>query len=163
MNTDASFDKVKNVAQAGIIFRDYKGEMIGGHTRRIPAISPLTAKALAVREALALANNCNMGRVIIELDCQELIRACRNENQIGEIMCIVQDIKSIKRENPNLGLSWTPREGNNVAHLIAVWEVETLSLGTGPASLHRLFLLSSQMTKDKPMCECILIPDLLRL
>lgn len=65
---------------------------MGGHAKKYPAFSPSTAEALAVREALALALNCNMGRTIIETDCQEVVRACRNEIKIGEIMCIVKDI-----------------------------------------------------------------------
>lgn len=73
-----------------------------------------------MREALSLVANCMMGNVIAESDCLELVRACRSEIKLGEISSIIHDIQFFKNENPNIGITWTPRKGNEVAHNIAL-------------------------------------------
>lgn len=119
INTDACFDREKRVAQAGIVIRDENGKLLGGHTKKYPTYSPMMAEALAVREALALALNCNMGKTFIETDCQEVVRACRNEIKVGEIVCIIKDIQSFKLVDPAIGLTWVSREGNQATHHVA--------------------------------------------
>lgn len=87
------------------MFRDEEGNVLGGHTSRYAAISPILAKALALREALTLVSNCNMGRTSVESDCQDLVKACRCDVKRGEIISIVKDIKYVLNHNLEIGIT----------------------------------------------------------
>lgn len=97
-----------------------------GLTRIFPVCSPLTAEALAIRDAVTLAINCSMDKVVVESDCLQLVRACRKEIILGEIQGIVTDINSYRDIHSKCGITWTPREGNAVAHHIALLESQQL-------------------------------------
>lgn len=148
---DANFNRDKCIAQSGIVIRDEKGVLIGGHTSRFPAFSPIVAEAIAVREAMNLANNCNMGSVFIESNCQVLVRAYRNETKVGEITSIISDLKTLSDVNPNLHITWVAREGNKLAHSVAqLGSQNSLSLMWIRAPLR---LLMDIMEKDKRMSQ----------
>ncbi|KAJ1388854.1 hypothetical protein SESBI_38758 [Sesbania bispinosa] len=91
-NTDASWSTHGNLAALGIAVRDSKGYLVSGLSKKSPAPSP---------------------------DNLLLIRACREEIQIGEIDPIVRDILSLKASFQLCGFLWTDWRGNEVAHLIA--------------------------------------------
>lgn len=52
-------------------------------------------------------------------DSLALVQACRGTKDIGHIRHIVHDIKALRASFEASGFSWTPREGNSVAHLVA--------------------------------------------
>lgn len=120
------FQQGKNIAHAGIIIRNERGYVINGLTKRFPARSALTAEALAVREAFFLATICLPDKVIVETDCSMLVQAYRKEIKLGEITSILQDLWSLSNENQNIGLTWTCREGNQVAHHTANLESRSI-------------------------------------
>lgn len=56
----------------------------------------------------------------MESHCLELIKTCREDAKRGEITTLVRDILCIKRNFQRIGFTWVPREGNQVAHQIAL-------------------------------------------
>lgn len=119
INTDASYNDFKKSARAGIIARNEFGDVITGLTKAFPAISPLMAEALSLREAMAFAGNLGISSIEIENDCLELIKACKGEINRGEIFNILKDIHHLKGSFQQIKFVWVPREANRVAHLIA--------------------------------------------
>lgn len=154
INSDAKFNADKKIALAGIILRNDQGVMLGGLTKKSPVFSPIIAEALAVREALAFAINCNMGKVLIETDCKELVRACKQEIKVGEIMALVQDIENLRNNNPDIGLTWTPREGNVAAHHVALLgsrnALPAIWTSVPPPSLKQIIDLDKERILDRP-------------
>lgn len=120
INSDASFSKQKKLAWAGIVVRNDEGNLIAGLTKMFPATSPLMAEALSFRESLAFANSMGMQRIVVESDCLELIKSCRNEIVRGEIINVTRDIEALKGEFQQVGFTWIAREGNQVAHSVAL-------------------------------------------
>lgn len=119
INTDSSFSLSKNRAHAGIIIRNEEGEVVSGLTKVFPATSPLSAEALSLREALLFAIAMGIQKAIVESDCLDLIKGCRREIKKGEIFGLLSDILCIKTQFQQIGFTWTPREGNQVAHHVA--------------------------------------------
>lgn len=119
INSDAAFCKEKNLSCSGIVARDSKGTVITGCYKVVPASSPLQAEALALREAVSFAVKLGISSVIFESDNLELIQACRQDIQRGKIKNIVEDMLLLKGSFHRSGFTWTPREGNEVAHLVA--------------------------------------------
>lgn len=126
INTDAGFDHRLAVGSAGIVARDYKGELVCGFTKRFPATNPLIAEALALREAVAIAVNLRIPKVLFESDCLVLVSACRKESKSGMIMNIVQDILLMAAGLDWYGFTWTAKEGKSVAHQIAKLNLRNL-------------------------------------
>ncbi|MED6207186.1 hypothetical protein PIB30_033489 [Stylosanthes scabra] len=91
INVDASFCHESGNGAITVVIRDSNGALQGGIASVVNTGSSLIVESIAVREALILARNLNLGNTIID----------------------------ILNDDPQFGLTWTPREGNNLAHLTA--------------------------------------------
>lgn len=126
VNSDASFLKDKGHGCTGVIIRNNKGEVLSGLTRCFHSSSSLQAEAVALRDAVNLAHNLDLGKVIFECDNLELVKNCRGEIFSGEIQHIVQDILWYKDKFRHFGLTWVHRKGNEVAHHLAALQSRAL-------------------------------------
>ncbi|XP_057432718.1 uncharacterized protein LOC130725516 [Lotus japonicus] len=118
-NVDASWDKQTHLGSSGIILRDSEGKFLTGVACKQRSPSPLTSEALALRDGMILAGNLGITMMVFESDCLTLIDACKKKKFVGEICNIVLDILSLGRNFDHCEFSWTPREGNKIAHLVA--------------------------------------------
>ncbi|MED6219393.1 hypothetical protein PIB30_035398 [Stylosanthes scabra] len=75
------------------------------HLSREVAHSPLAAEANAMREALITAT--------------KLIKALKSGADIWEIGPILQDIRKVVQHIHGCGFTWSPKEGNQLAHEVA--------------------------------------------
>ncbi|XP_072074440.1 uncharacterized protein [Arachis hypogaea] len=119
LNTDAAFSNVTKTGAAAAVIRDHQGNVLGGTVNKITARSTLSAEAQAIREAIILANNIGLQKVTIESDNQVLVKTLKIGSTIWEVDPIIQDIRTIQREMSNCGFTWTPRDGNKLAHTLA--------------------------------------------
>jgi len=58
----------------------------------VKASCPIVAEALAMREAVTMAANFSITKVIFESDNLDLVQACRGRKQVGIIHGIIKDI-----------------------------------------------------------------------
>lgn len=150
LNSDASFSKIRNTAHAGMIFRNDEGLIFTGLTKVFPATSPLIVEALSLREALLFAESLGISNLIVESDYLELVKACREEIKRGEIFGLVKDILNIKNRFQQLGFTWTYREGNQIAHIIA----KLASQNNLPVNwvLNQPPCIRNLLQKERPIC-----------
>ncbi|XP_016177823.1 uncharacterized protein LOC107620121 [Arachis ipaensis] len=118
-NVDAAFREVYSGGATAAVFRDHAGSLLTASNHRIAASSPLAAEAFAVREALIMAKNFQLDRIIFESDSLILIQALKSKASIAEIQVILDDILELVRSITNCGFTWVPREGNGLAHEVA--------------------------------------------
>ncbi|RYR23091.1 hypothetical protein Ahy_B03g068364 [Arachis hypogaea] len=118
-NVDAAFREVYSAGATAAVFRDHAGSLLTASNHRIAASSPLAAEAFAVREALIMAKNFQLDRIIFESDSLILIQALKSKASIAEIQVILDDILELVRSITNCGFTWVPREGNGLAHEVA--------------------------------------------
>ncbi|MED6206105.1 hypothetical protein PIB30_119031 [Stylosanthes scabra] len=121
-NLDASFCKATATGAIAMITRDTNGRVIKGAAGSIQANSALAAEALAIREAMKQAKSHKMERVLFETDNQVLVQAIKSHTINIEIAPILLDIWQLQRELSMVGVTWTPRKGNQLAHEIAKME-----------------------------------------
>ncbi|RYR70855.1 hypothetical protein Ahy_A02g005160 isoform B [Arachis hypogaea] len=105
ISIDASFDKETGQAASAAVIRNCDGKVLSGSTMNFKTISPLAVEAHAMRDAMILSKNLQLGRCLIETD--SLIDA------------VLNDIFELINNQPEVGLTWTPREGNELAHKVA--------------------------------------------
>ncbi|XP_057418334.1 uncharacterized protein LOC130712517 [Lotus japonicus] len=108
-NVDATFQQQTKHGVLAVVVRDERGGTVLTHTKRLVTTSPIAAEALAVREALILAHNLNMERVIIELDNQGLVKLIQERRSQWELAPILWDIQRLRNLVDCLGVQWTPR------------------------------------------------------
>lgn len=110
INSDAAFDKQTKISCSGIAIRDDLGNLLTGSFRKHAASTCLSAEALALRDAVILAKNLNLDRVIFESDCMDLVKMCRGEIIKGEIVTVVGDIQMLKQGFSLCGFSWCSKK-----------------------------------------------------
>ncbi|KAL4398517.1 uncharacterized protein LOC107471147 [Arachis duranensis] len=120
LNIDAVISESTNRVAIAVVIRDLRGEIRGGFASNILVSSSTMAEAWEMREALLLVKNLERGKVIIELDCLTLIEAIKSGAELWEIDSILHDIQSLQLDLPDYNFTWVPREGNILAHTIAV-------------------------------------------
>ena len=118
-NVDAAFREDSGVGAIAAVIRNKDGTLVTALARRIHCSSSLVAEALAVREGLHLANSCLCDSIVLESDNLQIVEACRSGKIVGEIAIILDDIKMLKELLLFCAFTWTPREGNRLAHHVA--------------------------------------------
>ncbi|RYR27575.1 hypothetical protein Ahy_B01g051591 [Arachis hypogaea] len=119
VNTDASFHRETSMAASAAVVRDWQEKIIIGTTSTFKTTSALAAEAQAYREALILIKNLQIRNCIIETDCLPLVQAIKARTPLAKADAIIRDILLLLEEAPDVGATWTPREGNNLAHQLA--------------------------------------------
>ncbi|MED6167803.1 hypothetical protein PIB30_006083 [Stylosanthes scabra] len=61
-------------------------------------------------------NNLQVEKILFESDCMKLIQAIKSQDHIAEIEAYLEDIGELKKELPESGFLWVPRESNLFAH-----------------------------------------------
>ncbi|QHO42427.1 uncharacterized protein DS421_5g154070 [Arachis hypogaea] len=118
-NVDAVFIEGFSGGATVAVFRDHTENLLTASNSKIVATSPLATEALTVREALIIAKNLQLEKIIIESDNLILIQALKSKASIAEIQVILDDILDLARNISNCGFTWVPREGNALAHEVA--------------------------------------------
>ncbi|RYR42020.1 hypothetical protein Ahy_A08g038469 isoform A [Arachis hypogaea] len=148
-NVDVAFRKDNGTGAIAVVIRNSKGRIVLGFSGKIQAKTSIVTEAQAIRQALIIVNNLQMGKTLIESDNLKLIQAIKSKTTIGEALAIIQDIQILMENLPEKGMTWTRRRGNRLAHAVAkAAELETLRLtwSTQPLAEIRSILRSEIQT-----------------
>jgi ribonuclease HI len=150
LNTDGSLGADGN-AGAGMLVRDYKGDIIASACRQLyNCRDALESELCAAKEGLALALNCCTQPIIFETDCLEIIKLLQNNHMDRSVNAtIVEDVKTLLKDRHTC-ITHVKRAQNISSHFLAnfarmngrteVW------LASGPEGL-------------ADTCKDIVIPD----
>ncbi|KAK2456441.1 hypothetical protein QL285_003807 [Trifolium repens] len=120
-NVDAAFHNGGRITSGGWCFRDERGQFIRAGTNWMDGeLSIIEAEALALLEAMRMACNMNMHKVMFETDAQIVVGAA-NSNHVGVSLfsTIICNIKNLLLLNPNFEVKFVKRQANSVAHKLA--------------------------------------------
>jgi ribonuclease HI len=148
LNTDGSVSGNPGQAGAGGVLRDHHGTWIGGFARNIGRTNSLAAELWALRDGLALAQNLNVQKLIVEMDAKVVIdmlsAVCISNLSNHPYSALIFDCRSMIQNFEEIVLQHTYREGNSTADLLAKAGTDILpsfSLFDSPPS----FVLSQYM------------------
>ncbi|KAL4364945.1 hypothetical protein AHAS_Ahas07G0056800 [Arachis hypogaea] len=118
ISIDASFDKETGQVASAAVIRSCDGKILSGSTMNFKTISLLAAEAHAMRDAMILSKNLQLWRCLIETDSLVLVQTIKSRSKLWEIDAVLNDIFELINNQPEVGLTWTPRDGNEMAHKV---------------------------------------------
>jgi hypothetical protein len=101
INIDAAMSKTSFGSVVGVVSRSENGDFMGASTLTVPGVpgvsDPATIKAIACREAMALAKDLQLQRVTVASDCLSVINTLKTEGFKGSFSMILDEVKSDAR------------------------------------------------------------------
>ncbi|KAH7836340.1 hypothetical protein Vadar_000082 [Vaccinium darrowii] len=121
INFDGGLDHRKKVGGLGIVIRDYNGNFRAARAIHIRnCMEPLGIEAMAARESLIFALELGLQRIILEGDCQQVVKLIqKNEVCDSSIGALISDINCLRQSVSELDVRFVRRSGNSVAHCVA--------------------------------------------
>lgn len=103
--------------------RNRKGEILQVRVCKLRGDNPLKGEARAARLACMMAEDFAEQEVCLEGDAQQLVKQVNEINASPDwlIEAEVMTIRAMLRLHPLWRFQWTPREGNYMAHHLAIW------------------------------------------
>jgi len=127
-NTDAAVDPANSKGAIAAVCRGSNGEFVAASAMNTTNVTdPETLEAMACLEALALAEDCAIKKMIVVSDCLNVIRNIKKMNRCVYMM-ILQDIQERSKSFECARFAHEGREFNREAHSLAK---HVCSLGDG--------------------------------
>ncbi|XP_055960162.1 uncharacterized protein LOC130014978 [Mercurialis annua] len=113
--------KISSKDSAGTSARDHGGKVICSTARKFHFVnSPSLVDALAMREAIYLAQFLKLPTVLFEEDAKAIIDAMTNGSMVDlDCEVVVQDCRILVKNNSSYPFSFINRKCNWVAHVVA--------------------------------------------
>jgi ribonuclease HI len=110
---------------SGLVLRRSDGSVVGAATHEhTSSDEPAFGEAMGLNDAISMAENLRLSRVIFEMDSLIVVNAVKKEATIrrngGKI---AQRCVNFLKQNPNSSIRWTRRDNNRAAHELANWAV----------------------------------------
>jgi hypothetical protein len=119
MNVDAAVSKTSNGGALGVVCRREDGSFLGASALTIQGIvDPTILEAMACREALALAENLYLQKVVVASDCLTVIGDMEKPFE-GSYSMILWEIKAKSQEFNSIVFKFENRFSNFEAHVVA--------------------------------------------
>lgn len=120
VNVDASLSD--QMVRVGVVFRNCEGYVVAAGAKQWRAKwSLIIAEAKAAWYGLSLACRLGFSKVVLESDCSNLFTKLKHEvasrNELG---VVISEIPSLKFSFSSLVWSHVRRDGNSVAHHVAI-------------------------------------------
>ena len=146
-NIDGSFFRESLQMGVGCAIRDDSGCLVQAFTRTTSGCSaPNEVEAHALREALHWIIQLQLGNIIVETNCKNVVDAFHSHKvNLLEFGCLIADCRRLAPFVENLTLSFTKQQANSAAHAL----VRATQFHASPSSwLKALTFLVDDLTAD---------------
>ena len=119
INVDAAVSRSGNGGALGAVCRSEDGSFMGASSLVVEGVSdPATLEALACREALALAEDLHLRRVVVATDCLSVVKNMR-QDYAGCYSMVIQEVKARSAKFLEVSFKHENRRSNSEAHSVA--------------------------------------------
>ncbi|XP_062028661.1 uncharacterized protein LOC133744595 [Rosa rugosa] len=120
-NIDGAFDMITRSGGLGVVIRDSVGTVVAGACGTCTDVaSPVVVEALACRLACKVVVDNDLGPVMFEADCLQVVQAiCAEGEDTSDFGRIIDDISSLLFSLAGSFFSHVYRESNKLAHKVA--------------------------------------------
>ncbi|KAH9751892.1 putative reverse transcriptase/RNA-dependent DNA polymerase [Citrus sinensis] len=121
VNVDAAVNFDRQKAGLGVVIRDSCNKVkVAAVKSTLFTGDVKTAEAEAVEWGLVVAKSAAFQCILVESDCQEVVKLINNkEGSRTEIMWVISEIQSLSKDFQNFSCYHTPRSCNTHAHSLA--------------------------------------------
>ena len=130
VNYDGATFADQGRAGIGVVVRNSEGAVMAALSQRLPLPTTVAqVEALAARKAVEFALEIGFSRVTIEGDSDTIYRELRSiDSSLALHGHVIQDTKCLASSFVSHSFSHVRRQGNNVAHALARWAINTPNL-----------------------------------
>jgi ribonuclease HI len=121
VNFDAAFKTETYQGASGVVLRNAQGQFVAAKCKQHGSIpDALTAEAYAYHDAALLIKDLGLTKVIVEMDCQELVALwnSRTSNRCA-IIPVLNQIQELSRQCTHFVFAHVRRGANMAAHYTA--------------------------------------------
>jgi len=117
-NVDASFYEGDSTGTTGVVLRDHDGQPCGAMARWYEqTLNAMTAEALACRDGMQFAQDCGVSKLVLETDCQVLVKLWENrKTQRSEVAPVLFQMQDLSRNFEAFSFCFVSRTCNKLAH-----------------------------------------------
>ncbi|KAH9717652.1 reverse transcriptase domain-containing protein [Citrus sinensis] len=121
VNVDAAVNFDRQKAGLGVVIRDSSNKVkVAAVKSTLFTGDVQTTEAEAVEWGLVVAKSAAFQCIMVESDCQEVVKLINNnEGSRTEIMWVISEIQSLSKDFQNISCYHTPRSCNTHAHSLA--------------------------------------------
>ncbi|KAH9754527.1 hypothetical protein KPL71_015467 [Citrus sinensis] len=121
VNVDAAVNFERQKAGLGVVIRDSCNKVkVAAVKTTLFTGDVKTAEAEAVEWGLVVAKSAAFQCIMVESDCQEVVKLINNkEGSRTEVMWVISEIQSLSKDFQNFSCYHTPRSCNTHAHSLA--------------------------------------------
>ncbi|KAL9343312.1 hypothetical protein Peur_063743 [Populus x canadensis] len=156
LNTDASYKYISSKSSIAGVCRDEHGIWLFGFSCRVKSESAFEAELLAVREALKLAWDKGLKKVILESDSETVVKRIRNQvirQPKNQFEAVILECQAYVNRDWDCFIQHTLREGNFAADAltkIGISESFELHVWKHPPESLSLILLADKIGMEIP-------------
>ncbi|KAK4253488.1 hypothetical protein QN277_010152 [Acacia crassicarpa] len=138
-NVDGAVTRYASRAGCGGVIRDPMGQWVGGFTHFLGTCTAFEAEQWAILKGLSLTWDLGLRRVLLELDCKELVDILADASLFAGGSLLFQNIREFMTREWELKISFVPCEHNSLADALAKQGLYASSfLDVCPVSLRTL-------------------------
>lgn len=117
-NTDAAFNTELMNGASGAVVRDDQGRPLGGASKWYTyCLDALSMEAFACKDGMELARTSGIQKLIVQTDCQELVKLCQADEAKRSINYpILQQMRVLSLSFSSFNLVFINRSCNRFAH-----------------------------------------------
>lgn len=117
-NTDAAFNTELMNGASGAVVRDDQGRPLGGAAKWYSyCLDALSMEAFACKDGMELARTSGIQKLIVQTDCQELVKLCQADEAKRSINYpILQQMRVLSLSFSSFNLVFINRSCNRFAH-----------------------------------------------
>ncbi|XP_024195724.1 uncharacterized protein LOC112198858 [Rosa chinensis] len=121
MNCDGAYQAASRHGGVGCVLQNSDGIFLACQVRPYAFLMfPFHAELAALKDGIIMAQTMQHSEVIFESDCALLVQAIQMvSHDLSTMNVLIEEVRSLLRDNPGFSIIHVKREANKIAHLLA--------------------------------------------
>ncbi|XP_031095241.1 uncharacterized protein LOC115999536 [Ipomoea triloba] len=120
IHVDATVNPSEEDGYVAAVVHEGNGDYLAARSSKVRCLhDPHLAEAIAIKEALSWAKDCDWRKIIIFSDCQVVCSLLKSGSpNLSYAGCVLQECLNLKRHFDSVSFSFIPRSANKLTHAL---------------------------------------------